>query len=285
MFRGIYRDKRVHKDDFNDILERAYKIGMKKIIITASNLQESKEALELAKTDPRLYLTVGIHPTRCNEFKEENYEEYFSNLSKIIEEGKDKVVAIGECGLDYDRLYFCPKEMQLRNFQRQFDLSEKYKLPMFLHDRNTGDDFYNIMHKNRDRIAGGVVHSFTGTKEEALKLLNLNLSIGINGCSLKTEEELEVVKSIPDDRIMIETDAPWCDIRPTHASYKYIKTKWDLCKKEKYVEGKLVKSRNEPCVIVNVLEVISGVKGKDMTELGKMYYQNTMNLFFPNESA
>lgn len=272
MYKGKYHDKQLHINDMNNVLERAYSIGMKKIIITAGNLQESKEALELSKTDERLYCTVGIHPTRCNEFKDS--DEYFNELNKVINEGKDKVVAIGECGLDYDRLYFCPKEMQRINFLKQFDLSEKYKLPMFLHDRNTGDDFYNIMKENRNRIVGGVVHSFTGSIEEANKLIDLDLYIGLNGCSLKTEDNLNIAKNIPDDRIMIETDGPWCDIRPTHAGYKYVKHKWEQCKKEKYINGKCVKSRNEPCNIINVLEVLSGIKNKNMKELGELYYNN-----------
>jgi TatD DNase family protein len=78
----------------------------------------------------------------------------------------------------------------------------------------------------------------------------LGLYIGVNGCSLKTEENIEVVKNIPLDRILLETDAPYCDIRNTHASSKFIKTKFDKVKKEKMKKGLICKDRNEPCMIV-----------------------------------
>ena len=93
---------------------------------------------------------------------------------------------------------------------------------MYLHSRNCKDDFVNIVSKNRDRFPGGVVHSFTGCKEELEYLLDMDLYIGVNGCSLKTEENLEVTKLIPLDRIMLETDSPYCEIRNTHASRKFL---------------------------------------------------------------
>jgi TatD DNase family protein len=87
-------------------------------------------------------------------------------MEKLIEEMGDKCVAIGECGLDYDRLEYSSKETQLKNFPLHFDLAEKYKLPMYLHNRNTGDDFFKIVKENRHKFKSGVVHSFTGTDEE-----------------------------------------------------------------------------------------------------------------------
>jgi TatD DNase family protein len=75
----------------------------------------------------------------------------------------------------------------LKEFLPHFDLAEKYRLPMYLHNRNTGDDFYNILKANRSRFEGGVVHSFTGTKEELDQILSLDLFVGLNGCSLKSE--------------------------------------------------------------------------------------------------
>lgn len=160
---------------------------------------------------------MGCHPTRCNEF-ESDPEKYYTQLCGAIEEHIDKVVAIGECGLDYDRLHFCKADVQKLYFERQLDLVMKYKLPLFLHCRNSFDDFYDIVQRNLDKITnGGVVHSFDGTIEQALKLIDLGFYIGINGCSLKTEEQLNVVANIPNERILVETDCPWCAIRPSHA--------------------------------------------------------------------
>mmetsp|Transcript_4791 Transcript_4791/g.3987 ORF Transcript_4791/g.3987 Transcript_4791/m.3987 type:complete len:99 (+) Transcript_4791:247-543(+) len=98
---------------------------------------------------------------------------------------------------------------------------------MYLHNRNTGDDFFKIVKENRHKFSDGIVHSFTGTKEEAKKILDLGLYIGLNGCSLKTKENLEVLKEIPLDKIMLETDAPYCEIRNSHAGSGYVKTKFE----------------------------------------------------------
>jgi TatD DNase family protein len=121
---------------------------------------------------------------------------------------------------------------------------------MYLHSRNTENDFYLITKENRYKFSNGVVHSFTEDEDVLQQYLSLDLYIGVNGCSLKTEENLNVVKKIPLDRIMLETDAPYCDIRNTHASYKYIKTSFDRIKKEKMKKGLICKDRNEPCMIV-----------------------------------
>lgn len=165
----------------------------------------------------RLFFTVGCHPTRCNEF-ESDPDKYHLQLCNAIEKHRNKVVAIGEIGLDYDRLQFCNADVQKKYFERQLSLVEKYKLPLFLHCRNSFDDFYDIVQSNLYKITnGGVVHSFDGTIEEAMKLIEIGFYIGLNGCSLKTEDQLKVVAQIPNERILIETDCPWCGIRPSHA--------------------------------------------------------------------
>lgn len=107
-------------------------------------------------------------------------------------------------------------------FPRHFELTEEFNLPMYLHSRNTDGDFVRIVKENRSRFPTGVVHSFTGTAEEVKEFIDLDLFIGLNGCSLKTQENLDVVKTIPLDRIMLETDCPYCDIRNSHAGSKHV---------------------------------------------------------------
>lgn len=202
----------------------------------------------------RLFTTVGVHPTRCNEFLSDP-EQYYNELRARIKANPEKVIAVGECGLDYDRLHFCEKETQLQYFEKQLSLAEEFQLPLFLHMRNAHEDFIAILERNREKLqacGGGVVHSFTGSLQEAKSILAFapSLYIGINGCSLKTEENVEVVRQLPNERIMLETDCPWCGIRASHASHKHVTTKFPTVKKkEKWTAETLIDGRNEPCQI------------------------------------
>ncbi|OWZ09857.1 Deoxyribonuclease TATDN1 [Phytophthora megakarya] len=286
VFTGLYRGKQKHEAT---ILARAKSFGVAKIVVTGGNLEESRKALQLAKDHeghewPQLFSTVGVHPTRCSEFEAEGNDPdtYFQELLALCEDGQKegKVVAIGECGLDYDRLEFCDKETQRKYFEKQFQLAEKTKLPLFLHNRNTEGDFYEMISKNRSRFSNGVVHSFTGGKDEMQKLVELGLFIGVNGCSLKTAENLACVKAIPLDRLMIETDAPWCDIRATHAGHNHVKTIWQSKKAEKYTPDCLVKGRNEPCTLIQVLEIVSAIRGEDQVDVAARVLENTEKVFF-----
>ncbi|XP_047312221.1 deoxyribonuclease TATDN1 [Impatiens glandulifera] len=288
MFKGIYNGKQQHIADISTVLSRAWSAGVDRIIVTGGSLKESKEALAIAETDARLFCTVGVHPTRCNEFDESgDPETHFQALLSLAKEGMDKgkVVAIGECGLDYDRLQFCPADVQKKYFEKQFELAHMMKLPMFLHMRAASEDFCDILQRNEDRFTGGVAHSFTGSAEDRDRLLSFsNLYIGLNGCSLKTSENLDVVKDIPVERLMIETDSPYCEIKNTHAGSKLVKSSWPSKKKEKYDQDSIVKGRNEPCLVRQVLEVVAGCKSiSDVDSLSKTIYHNTCRVFFPHD--
>ncbi|GJP59398.1 hypothetical protein CLOP_g11765 [Closterium sp. NIES-67] len=158
MFQGCYHGKQAHPPDLQAVLSRAWEAGVEKIIITGGSLEESRAALALAETDNRLYCTIGVHPTRCSEFDASgDPQQHLQSLLKLAEDGKakGKVVAVGECGLDYDRLVFCPKEVQQKYFELQFDLAEATQLPMFLHMRAAADDFSGNIEEEREQVCGG----------------------------------------------------------------------------------------------------------------------------------
>ncbi|XP_064486899.1 deoxyribonuclease TATDN1-like [Ornithodoros turicata] len=284
MFRGLYNGSQKHVDDLQEVLKRASANGVQRILVTGGSLEDSQQALTLAQTNDMLYSTVGCHPTRCGEIETVGEENYIRQLQLMALQNPKKVVAVGEFGLDYERLEFCNKETQLRYFEAQLTLSETTGLPLFLHCRKAAADLVAILRRNSQRFHAGVVHSFDGTPEEAAAILDLGLHIGINGCSLKTRENLQVVAALPADRLLIETDSPWCEIRPTHAGAKLVRTTFPCKKKERFEPGFQVKGRNEPANIVQVLEVLAGARNEDADVLAERVYRNTLQLFFPDEA-
>ncbi|KAL6014824.1 hypothetical protein ACI3LY_002813 [Candidozyma auris] len=242
MFHGCYNGSlnAKHPPDVEKVIDRARRFNVNKMLITASSISESKDHLPLVQKHKGDFgSTVGVHPcTVAQEFYGSvesaellsDTEDKLRQLAEIAKEGVEKglIKAFGEIGLDYDRLHYSTVEQQKTMFTRQLEVVASLKhleLPLFLHMRSACDDFVDIIKPfiERKDVGPGVVHSFTGTEEELKKLLDLGFYIGVNGCSLKTEENLAVAKKIPASKLLIETDAPWCEIRKSHASYKYLK--------------------------------------------------------------
>jgi len=271
------------------------------MIITGGSLKESRQALKLAK-EHGLYATAGCHPTRSTEFDKYNGgpEAYLQDLDKLIEgnlKGKGRVVAIGECGLDYDRTHFAPQDVQQRHFRSQLSLAKKYHLPLFLHSRAAHADFVRILREEgfgedggrAQGARGGVVHSFTGSVEEALECQEMGFHISVNGCSLKTEDNLKTASSIRPEKLLLETDAPWCSMTSTHASKSHLdalpvslRSRFlpPATKPENFVPGKPVKGRNEPIAIGAVAWVIHRLNvGVPFEKVTEKAWKNTVELF------
>lgn len=228
-----------------------------------------------------------MHPCSTQDFEKHRGgpEELIRKLRDLTREAKQAglAVAFGEIGLDYDRLFLSPKETQLKYFEMQLDLAEEMQLPLFLHSRACSEDFESILRPRLDKFPKrGLVHSFTGTVAELESLIELGFDVGINGCSMKTEENLLAVKAVPLERLQIETDGPWCEIRPSHASSQYLKDGPLLpkaVKKEKWQKGLMVKGRNEPVAIVSVAHVIAKVKGISVEEVCEAAWANSIKMF------
>ena len=289
MYRGVYHGKQKHQEDIMEVLERAKAMGVSRTIVTAGCLEDSIEALKLVRQlrpKYQLFSTVGVHPTRADELKDPvEAAAIIEKFRIILADGKSdgSILALGECGLDYDRLQFSTKETQMVAFKLQLQLAGELCLPMFLHNRNTSGDFVRVVTEERANLrAGGVVHSFDGTLEEMQQLVNLGLYIGINGCSLRTAENLAVVAQIPEHLLLFETDSPWCGVKPSHAGSKFLKTVFPTKKAEKFEDGFMVKDRNEPCAMVHVLEIVAAVRNTDPTDLAEKVFKNSERLFFQN---
>ena len=179
---------------------------------------------------------------------------YVAALRAVLADGVSDgtVVAVGECGLDFEpsRLAYASVETQQRHFAMHVDLAEEFRLPLFLHCRDTGGAFLALMREHGARIAaagGGVVHSYDGPADEMRALVELGLHIGLNGCSLRTAENLLTAAAVPGGRLLLETDAPWCGIKASGAGFASVKTQWPTVKKPEKHDGGVscVKDRTE----------------------------------------
>jgi TatD DNase family protein len=236
-----------------------------------------------------IYSTVGIHPCSCQQFTKtpSSGSIFLAQLKALALSAKESghCVAFGEIGLDYDRLELCPKDIQLEYFAKQLDVAVEIGLPLFLHSRAAHEDFIHLLKEREHGLRKrGVVHSFTGTREEMLELVEMGWDIGVNGCSLKTEENCLVVKEIPLERLQLETDGPWCEMRASHAGTAHLhgykeekEVKW--VKKEKWVEGAAVKGRNEPCMIGKVAWAVAGIKGVGVEVVAEAAWRNSVRMF------
>lgn len=193
------------RKDADEVVARAKQAGVKHFVLTGSDLEESKFAIELAQQYTGMVSTTGVHPHLAKQWQDDSY----TKLKALAE--NNNVAAIGEAGLDYNRNYSTP-EQQRGAFEAQLKLAAELGMPIFLHERDAHDDFVRILSDYRDKLSKVVVHCFTGSTEELEKYLDLDCHIGITGwiCDERRGQHLHnSIKCIPANRLMIETDAPY----------------------------------------------------------------------------
>jgi TatD DNase family protein len=192
--------------DLDAVLQRAYSHGVGRMIVTGASRDGSTHALALAKAHPgALFATAGVHPHHAIDYDD-------ATDALLRELAQDPVVrAVGETGLDYNRNY-SPRAVQLQVFERQLQIAVDLQKPLFLHQRDAHADFIALLRRYRDRLPAAVVHCFTDTGEALRDYLALDCHIGITGwiCDERRGTHLrELVREIPANRLMIETDAPY----------------------------------------------------------------------------
>ncbi len=186
------------------IIEDAHAAGIQ-CILTGSEAEENERVQEFVQTHD-VYGTAGIHPHSADEAKEEDVERIREILLS-----NPRILAVGETGLDYDRMY-STKENQLHYFKKLIALAEELGKPLFLHERDAAEDFISCFAGHEDICKKSVVHCFTGNKETLRALLDMGFYIGITGwiCDERRADELrDAVSILPLDRVMLETDAPY----------------------------------------------------------------------------
>ena len=246
-------DDRSYNRDINNVLERAQSAGVNRMMTIGINKRTSEIAVSLAQSHDRIYASVGVHPhdvENCNE----------AILEELVELAKNKEVrAWGEIGLDFNRMY-SPRDDQEKWFRRQLEIAGRLDLPMIFHERDSNGRFLEMLKNNCSATINGVVHCFSGTFEELRRYLELGLHIGITGIlTMKSRgaQLREMVSTIPANRLLVETDAPYLTPSPERNRHK----------------------RNEPAFVKSVLLKLAEVRGIDPEELSEVVWENTCKLY------
>jgi TatD DNase family protein len=249
------------KKDFDEVIKRAEKAGVEKIINVGTSIQSSQKAVELAKVYENLYAIVGIHPHHADKLDDNWIDELKSLVSK------PKVVAIGEIGMDYysykSNAVVNPKT-QREVFETQIQIAYENKLPLQIHGRSAGKDIIEILSSNKNKLLEnpGMFHCFAGNIDYLKKVLELGFYVGFDGnityAGIAPGEDTplsELIEYAPLDKIVTETDAPFLTPEPHRGS------------------------RNEPSYVIIVASFIAKIKKSSFGEVEKITTENAHKIF------
>ena len=242
----------IHESDYRlpleDVISRAHDAGVIKMICVGTNIDSSEAALRTARQNESLYASIGVHPHDVKNGFE---------IAHLVD-SQDKLVAIGEIGLDYFYT-LSPKSDQVAALEFQLDLAINNNLPVIFHVRDAFDDFWPILDNfSRDRgKIRGVIHSFTDSKVNLDKAIERSLCIGVNGIATFTKDEAqkEMFSSIPLEYLLLETDSPFLTPVPKRGNI------------------------NEPAYVINVASFLAEQKHIKIEELGQATTSNATRVF------
>lgn len=244
-----YEDKKFDEDR-ETLLQSLPENGIGTVVNVSSSLETIEQIIELTKKYPFIYGAVGIHPEECAQLDENS----FSYVRKMAQ--TDKVLAIGEIGLDY---YWDEpaREIQKRWFEEQIELARELALPMIIHSRDAAADTQSILKSHKAEEIGGVIHCFSYGREMAAEFLKMNFYLGIGGIvTFKNARKLkEVVEYAPIERILLETDCPYMAPIPNRGS------------------------RNSSLNLVYVAKEIANIKGLDYDKVIEITERNARTMY------
>jgi TatD DNase family protein len=242
--------------DVDDVIARARAAGIEQMIVTGTNVANSRAALALCARYPkRLWCTAGVHPHDAAGAE----GNWLGELETLAADAR--VRAIGETGLDFNRNY-SPQPAQRAAFRAQLELAVRVGLPAFVHDRDSAGEVAAVLTEHRGALRAVIVHCFTGTAAELDRYLDLDCHIGITGwiCDERRGTQLaEIVGRIPDNRLLIETDAPYLLPRT--------------------IEPRPKTHRNEPANLVWVARELATRRGQTVEQVQACTIANARRVF------
>jgi len=246
-------DDKTYNRDLANVIQRARSAGVTRMVTIGIDKRTSALAVSLAQSYSGIYASVGVHPhdvKNCNE----------SILQELVNLAQNKEVrAWGEIGLDFNRMY-SPRQDQEKWFGRQLEIAGQLNLPMIFHERDSNGRFLEMLENNTLKNIDGVVHCFSGTREELTHYLDLGLHIGITGIITmkgRGTHLREMAALIPADRLLVETDAPYLTPTPERNRHQ----------------------RNEPAFVKSVLLKLAEVRGDAPAELATIIWNNTCRFY------
>lgn len=246
-------DDRSFDADRDAVMEQAEKAQVHAVMTVGVDLETAQKAVALTETYSSCYASVGVHPHDAKGCS----EAVLSEMQQLAEHSK--VVAWGETGLDFNRMY-SPRDDQERWFRRQVEIAQDRGMPLIFHERDSKGRFFELLSASAAPGLPGVVHCFSGTEADLQRYLEFGLYIGITGVLTLKERGRSLrrmVKSIPADRLLVETDAPYLTPTPERNRHR----------------------RNEPAFVRTVLMRLAEVRQEDPETLAAAVWINTCRLY------
>jgi TatD DNase family protein len=238
------------KNDLEEVIQRAEASGVEYIFTVGTEERDWRRALEIAHSNPSIYAILGVHPHNAKEINHETY----STLRKLCRD--EKVKAYGEIGLDFFR-NLSPRDVQLKRFREQIGVAKELGLPLVIHDREAHQETLVVLKSEKAEECGGIIHCFSGDYEMAKVCIDMGFYISIPGSiTYKNAESFrEIVKKIPLESLLVETDAPFLTPEP--------------------FRGK----RNEPSYVQYTAQKVAEIKKVSFEKVAEVTTENAVRVY------